>query len=128
VVLYAGANAVVTALGFTVGEWVAIAGVAFGAIAYGIRETLDLVGRSPSSKRLREENVDLIRRNEELTGTVERLEVRVDELRGEVDELRKTNQAAVLRAIEQHERSAGERHERTVAIMERIAESLEAGR
>jgi predicted RNase H-like nuclease (RuvC/YqgF family) len=118
----------VTALGFTVGEWVAIAGVAFGAIAYGIRETLDLVGRSPSSKRLREENVDLIRRNEELTGTVERLEVRVDELRGEVDELRKTNQAAVLRAIEQHERSAGERHERTVAIMERIAESLEAGR
>lgn len=117
-----------TVLGFTAGEWVAIAGLAFGAIAYGIRETLDLIGRSPSSKRLREENVDLIRRNEELTGTVQRLEERVDELRNEVDDLRKTNQVAVLRAIEQHERAAGERHERTVQIMERIADSLDAGR
>jgi response regulator RpfG family c-di-GMP phosphodiesterase len=115
-------------LGFTAGEWIAIAALAFGATAYGVERALDLIGRSPSSKRLREENVDLIRRNEELTGTVQRLEVRVDELRGEVDELRKTSQAAVLRAIEQHERNAGERHERTVAVMERIAESLEAGR
>lgn len=115
-----------TALGFTAGEWIAIAGVAFGAVAYGVRETLDLVGRSPSSKRLREENVDLIRRNEELTGTVERLEQRVDELRGEVDELRKTNQVAVLRAIEQHERNAGDRNEKTLAMLERIATTLEA--
>ncbi len=115
-----------TALGFTAGEWIAIAGVAFGAVAYGVRETLDLVGRSPSSKRLREENVDLIRRNEELTGTVTRLEQRVDELRSEVDELRKTNQVAVLRAIEQHERNAGDRNEKTLAMLERIATTLEA--
>lgn len=122
-----------SAVAFTAGEWIAIAGVAFGAVAYGVRETLDLVGRSPSSKRLREENVDLIRRNEELTGTVERLEQRVDELRGEVDELRKTNQVAVLRAIEHHERAAGARNAEALAksdeirvLLERIAKSLEA--
>ena len=108
------------------GELIGVLAVTFAALAYGIRETLDLMGKSPSSRRLRDENVDLIRRNRELEETIDRLGRRVNELEGKTAELERTNQAAVLKAIERHEVNAAARNEKTAAVLERIATSLEA--
>lgn len=86
-------------------------------------------GWSKSSKRLREENADLVRYNDELEGKVARLEQHDREkdkqiavLEKQVAELQSRDQAAVLAAIETHEANAERRgvenHARHTEAME----------
>lgn len=105
-----------------------------GILGYLIDRLADARGWSRSSKTLRRENEDLVRRNTELEQTVHRLEQKVEILERQVDELRRTDQAAVLRSIEQHEVAATGRHERTLAaasqtneLLTRAVKALEKG-
>lgn len=99
-------------LGLT--DIIIIAGVA----AYLLDRLVDAKGWSPTSKTLRRENEDLIRRNGELERDVQSLRVEVDDLKGKVRDLERTDQASVLRAIEKHESTASERHKRTMTYHE----------
>ncbi len=103
------------------------------AIAYVAERVLDGVGWSRSSRMLRQENEDLLRRDTERTETLRRveneyvkLEAEVIALRAQVAELTKRDQAAVLTSIEQHERNAGARHERMVGVLTEIRDAVKA--
>lgn len=107
--------------------------IVFAALAYVAQITLDATGRSRSSRMLRVENEDLIRRNTELEGKIAGLNTRVAELmtevsalRVQVGELSQRDQAAVLAAIEHHEAAAGARHERMVGVLTEIRDAVKA--
>jgi TolA-binding protein len=108
--------------------WIA---VGFAALAYVVREGLDLMGWSRSSKMLRQENEDLMRRDTEreltiqhLRGEVARMEGELTSLRAQVAELSKRDQAAVIRQLEDHERRADERSDRSLLLLTEIRDEL----
>lgn len=80
-----------------------------------------------SSKTIRRENEDLLRRNGELEQTNSRYEQRIAVLEAKVVELEQRDQAAVLKAIEQHELKADARHSRTLEVLVDIRDSLQKG-
>lgn len=107
--------------------------IIFAALAYVTREALDAMGLSRSSRTLRIENEDLVRRNKEIDHDFGRLKVahdtldiEVKALRIQVSELQKRDQAAVLNAIEKHEAAAGARHERMVNVLTQIRDAVKA--
>lgn len=107
--------------------------IIFAALAYVTREVLDATGWSRSSRTLRVENEDLVRRNKELDVEVGRmsvahdaLEVEVKALRVQVADLQQRDQAAVLVAIEKHEAAAGTRHERMIGVLGEIRDAVKA--
>lgn len=101
--------------------------IAVAAVAYVIREGLELTGRSPGAALLRVENSDLIRRNQELEAKVGRLETQVGEMQTKIRDLEMTNQAAVLAALTRHEEGARERHTITTELLTRAVDALEGG-
>ena len=107
--------------------------ILFAAIGYVVQLVLDAVGISRSSRTLRAENEDLVRRSKELDDAVLRLKTEVARLESELVGLRtqvldlsQRDQAAVLRSIEEHERSAGVRHERMVSVLTEIRDAVKA--
>jgi hypothetical protein len=103
----------VTVLGMSPAELAVIVAV----LAWAIDRVLDLTGKSPSTKRLRAENEDLVRRNGELEETTARYEekltkatARITALEAKVEELEKRDQAAVLAALDRHEAMAEKRY------------------
>ena len=111
-----------------IGESFSVAELAilFAAIAYVADRVLDGVGWSRSSRTLRQENEDLVRRNRELDADVVRLRTDVERLQMKVTELEARDQAAVLKAIELHEQAAGVRHERMVTVLTEIRDAVKA--
>jgi hypothetical protein len=104
------------------------------AVAYVVERILDALGWSRSSRLLRQENEDLLRRDKERTETIRRLEsehakleAEVITLRAQVAELTKRDQGAVLSAIETHERNAVSRSERMIAVLGEIRDAVKAG-
>lgn len=100
-----------------------------GICAYVVKEGLDYLGLSKSSRLLRRENEDLVRRNRELEEAVTRHQLTIDELRAsmqqlevKVKDLERHDLASVLRAIEQHETSA----ERRAAAAEKRSQTDQA--
>lgn len=94
-------------------------------LAYAIKESLDALGWSRSSKILRRENTDLIRRNDELEAAVGRLDGELDTQRAamkaleeQVSELKKRDQGAVLAALERT-------HAETKSVLEQILHELQ---
>ena len=105
--------------------------IVFAALAYVTQQVLDATGRSRSSRMLRVENEDLVRRNKELDhdlGTLmvahDALDIEVKSLRLEVADLRQRDQASVLKAIETHESAAGTRHDRMVNVLTEIRDAV----
>lgn len=103
---------------------VGLTGVALDRLA-------DARGWLPSSKRLRRENEDLVRRNTELEQTVARHEQTIatqgaalNALEQKVAELEKRDQAAVLAAIERHETNAASRQRESLAVLTDIRDHL----
>ncbi len=101
-------------LGLGPAELIILAGV----LTLVVRETADILGWAPSSKRLRVENEDLVRRNQELEDTIVRHESRMASqddqiavLRAQVAELEKTNLAAVMESLDRQELGALRRHD-----------------
>ncbi len=108
--------------------------ILFAALGYVVQLVLDAGGWSRSSRTLRTENEDLVRRNKELDDAVSRLKSEISRLesdvaalRAQVADLSQRDQTAVLRSIEDHERSAGVRHERTLSVLTEIRDSLTKG-
>lgn len=133
---------------FSVGEWATVATLAFAAIAWTVRETLDTLGKSPRSRTLREENIDLIRRNEELEERVRRQDERIEaqsakvrdqddkirELNSRIRELEQRDQKAVLESLaalgerqDGHHSREMERHHATLAVLKDIHNLLAIG-
>ena len=105
-------------------EWIPLVSLAVAALVYTLRQGLEIAGKSPSANILRAENVDLVRRNKELEASLERHEVLIADLQREVDNLRKTNQEAVLRAIQQHEIDASTRYRLHKEWIDEIVQSF----
>lgn len=101
--------------------------VGLAAVAYVCDRVLDATGWSRSSRTLREENEDLVRRNNELDQMVDRLGEDLKRMDGEVQTLRKTDQSAVLASLRDHEAQAGIRHERTLSVLTEIRDTLKSG-
>ena len=102
------------------------------ALAYVTHVVLDALGVSRTSKTLRVENEDLVRRNGELEQTIARLEDKITKLQEELDvlvpqvaELQQRDQRAVLTAIADHERAAASRHERTFEVLTAIRDATQ---
>ena len=91
-------------------EWFPLFALAVAALVYTIRQALEISGKSPSANILRAENVDLVRRNQDLEDTLVRHEVLIADLQREVESLRKTNQEAVLKAVQLHEADSAARY------------------
>ena len=108
-------------------EWLPLALVGVAALVYAVRQALELMGLSPGSELLRTENADLLRRNGELEQTVARHENLLADLRRKVEDLEKTNQAAVLEALRNHEAGAMPRHAENQALLARAVNALETG-
>jgi hypothetical protein len=112
-----------------------------GILAYVADRIIDSRGWSRSSKTLRLENGDLIRRNDELERDVDRHEktiadqgAKILRLEDQVRSLEKLDQSAVLQALKDHEVGAMERAEETHRLLGestvqlvRIATVLEGG-
>lgn len=98
-----------------------------GLVGVGVKTFLEERGITHTSKLLRAENNDLLRRNAELESSIERLDRRLREqdiliseqaanivvLNEKMQELAKRDQEAVLRALERHEVAAERRYEKT---------------
>ena len=95
-----------------------------GFLAVILDRVADGRGWSRSSKTLRRENEDLVRRNQELEQTVARHEDKIRVLEAKVVELEKRDQTAVLRALETHEVRADTRHARTLEVLTDIRDTL----
>ena len=95
-----------------------------GFLAVILDRIADGRGWSRSSKTLRRENEDLVRRNGELEQTVARHEDKIRVLEAKVVELEKRDQTAVLRALETHEVRADTRHARTLEVLTDIRDTL----
>lgn len=92
-------------------------------------------GWSRSSKVLRAENTDLLRRNVELDATVKRHEAtivtqdsRILVLEAKLEELKQRDQAAVLYALEKHELQAESRTERVANLLAEIRNAVQQSR
>jgi hypothetical protein len=103
------------------------------AIGYVTHLVLDALGISRTSKTLRQENEDLVRRNRELEEVGRRMEAEVVRLKGELDllvpqivELTARDQGAVLRSLDDHERQANIRHEALFGVLVEIRDTLRA--
>ena len=88
-------------------------------------------GWSRSSKVLRAENTDLLRRNGELEQTVERhtdtiaeQERRLISLEAKLEEVKARDQEAVLLALQSHEIHADARHQRMLEVLTSIRDQL----
>jgi chromosome segregation ATPase len=110
-------------------------GLLFAAAAYVTQIALDALGFSRSSKLLRQENEDLVRRNLELDqkvgalkSEVAKLDSELSALRAQVGEMSKRDQAAVLAALEQHEVRADHRAARGVELLTQIRDELQLAR
>lgn len=104
-------------------------------IAYAVKEALDHLGMTRSSKILRRENEDLIRRNSELELTVTRLDGEATAQRQatqildeKVRDLEKRDQRAVLSALELHERHAQERHVVSTELLRELVSEVKSFR
>lgn len=93
-----------------------------GILGYLIERVIDAKGWSRSSRTLRRENEDLVRRNVELEATVARHEHTIAQqgeqlavLEARVHELGARDQQAVLHALELHASQADRRHAETAA-------------
>lgn len=93
--------------------------------AYLVDRIMESRGWNRSSKTLRRENEDLVRRNSELEQTVARHETKlaeqrleIDSLKATVQDLQKRDQASVLLALQKHEVNAEHRHADNVAHQE----------
>lgn len=95
-----------------------------GFAAVILDRVADSRGWSRSSKTLRRENEDLVRRNTELEQTIARHEDKIRVLEAKVVELEKRDQTAVLRALETHEVRADTRHARTLEVLTDIRDTL----
>lgn len=102
-----------------------------GVLGYLTDRLLDAKGWSRSSKTLRRENEDLVRRNGELEQTVSRHEETIavqgrqlELLEEKVRELEQRDQRAVLDALGRHEQSAERRHQENQAIWTSILNTL----
>jgi hypothetical protein len=95
-----------------------------GFMAILVDRILDANGWSRSSKVLRVENTDLVRRNKELEETVARHEKEIAALSGQVELLRQRDQTAVLDALERHELNAERRADRTSSLLVEIRDVL----
>lgn len=84
----------------------------------------DARGWSRSSKALRLENTDLLRRNHELETTVARHVTEGARLTAQVETLQARDQAAVLSALERHEVSAERRAATTSGLLTEIRDTL----
>lgn len=114
--------------------WAALA-IVFAGLAYVIREALDLLGWSRSSKTLRQENEDLTRRDVEreqtirdLRDQVAKLDAEIISLQAQVAELSKRDQSSVLIALAEHESTANRRSGQVVDLLTEIRDGLTAGR
>jgi TolA-binding protein len=95
-----------------------------GFMAVVVDRVADARGWSKSSKRLREENLDLARINAEvaarakdLAAKVRAAETNITELRAEMDILKMRDQEAVLLALANHEVMAEKRHNKTAELL-----------
>lgn len=95
-----------------------------GFLALGLREIADFRGWSRSSRTLRVENTDLLRRNAELEGTVSRHEAQIADLDGQVKDLRSRDQAAVLTELKRHEDGAEGRNDKVIGVLDQILERM----
>ena len=105
--------------------------IIFAALAYGIERAFDILGWSRSSKLLRQENEDLVRRNDDLDGQVRGLQSQIatlnqelDVLRARVSELSKTDMSSVLLAIASHEAAAADRSREYLLAMHEIRDAV----
>lgn len=122
--------AITEPFGYSILEWTVIAGL----LLIVVDRLLERFGLSASSKLLREENADLLRRNGELDKAVETWQVKVRELEREVvkltaqvEELQKHNLEAVLKSLDKHEAQASDRHATTLSVLRDIRDSLKGG-
>jgi hypothetical protein len=100
------------------------------AVGYIVDRIMESRGWNRSSKTLRRENEDLVRRNVELEQTVTRHEASLSEQRAEIEllkatvqDLQKRDQASVLLALQNHEERE-QRHAVHVAHQETTIELL----
>lgn len=98
--------------------------ILLGFCAVILDRVADARGWSRSSKALRRENEDLLRINAELEKTVALLQAKVAALDLKVVDLEKRDQAAVLAAIEHHEKAAGMRHQAFLDVLTDIRDNL----
>ena len=101
--------------------------IILGFAAVLLDRVADARGWSRSSKALRRENEDLLRMNAELDKTVVDLRAKLAALELKVADLEKRDQAAVLAAIERHERNAEERATRLITVLTDIRDNLKTG-
>lgn len=105
--------------------------VVCAVVGYAIRTFAEERGWLRSTRVLRVENKDLVRRNSELEETVkrhtEKLEEQsgeIQELRGQIVELKARDQAAVLAALQKHEVEAERRYGGQVEVLKQIRDLL----
>ena len=98
-----------------------------GILGILLDRVADARGWSRSSKTLRRENQDLLRRNGELEATVARHESEIGRLGAQIDLLKERDQTAVLKQLELHETNADRRATRTVGLLEEIRDNLKGG-
>lgn len=104
-----------------------------GVVALILDRVADARGWSRSSKVLRRENVDLVRRNRELDDTVTRHAatiaaqgVQIEALQARVTLLAERDQEAVLTQLRTHERQAEGRAAETNGLLAEIRDQLAA--
>jgi predicted RNase H-like nuclease (RuvC/YqgF family) len=105
-----------------------------GILGYLIDRFADARGWSRTSKTLRRENEDLVRRNAELEEAVKRLDGELTRLKAQVEDLKRRDQTAVLVALKEHELGAKHRHSENQdlhkanqALLQRAVNALEGG-
>lgn len=98
-----------------------------GMVGVVLDRVADARGWSRSSKNLRRENTDLLRRNGELESTVVRHEAEIASLTSQVELLKARDQVAVLAALERHEVSAERRASITSGLLVEIRDTLKQG-
>ena len=105
-----------------------------GVGIYIVDRTVDALGWSRTSRTLRTENQDLVRRNEELEQKVHRMDsvlteqaaqLRAMEVR--VEELKARDQLAVIQRLDSHEQHAAERHGSLLGVLQDISTTLKGG-
>lgn len=108
-----------------IAEWLPLALVGIAALVYAVRTALELTGKSPGAELLRKENADLLRRNGELEQTVQRHEALIASLQKQCDDLKRSDQAAVLVALKEHEFGAIGRAKETHRLQEETNVNLD---
>ena len=105
-----------------------------GILSWLVYSFVDARGLSRSSKTLRRENEDLVRRNQELEQTVGRHETTIEQqgrqisqLELEVRDLKRTDQGAVLAALRMHETAAADARRINADLLGQIRDILLKG-